>query len=82
MIITKEKDLDTIAAIGESTLQPKQIKIMIGSASCGISAGARSVEDTAIQVVKELKLDAVVTRTGCVGWCQREPRGADLHRCG
>ena len=73
MIITTEKDLESIAKTGESTLYPKQMKIMIGSASCGIGAGARSVEEAAIKSIEELKLDAVVTRTGCVGWCQREP---------
>jgi NADH:ubiquinone oxidoreductase subunit F (NADH-binding)/NAD-dependent dihydropyrimidine dehydrogenase PreA subunit/(2Fe-2S) ferredoxin len=73
MIITTEKDLESIAAIGEATLYPNKMKIMIGSASCGIGAGARSVEEAAVKAVKELNLDAVVTRTGCVGWCQREP---------
>ena len=73
MNISTEKDLDTLAAVGESTLSPRRMKIMIGSASCGISAGARGVEEAAISAVGELGLDAVVTRTGCVGWCQREP---------
>ncbi|MBN1757818.1 MAG: NADH-quinone oxidoreductase subunit NuoF [Chitinispirillaceae bacterium] len=73
MTITTEKDLDRVAVAGESTLYPKTMKIMIGSASCGIGAGARTVEEAAIKTVKELGIDAVVTRTGCVGWCQREP---------
>jgi NADH:ubiquinone oxidoreductase subunit F (NADH-binding)/(2Fe-2S) ferredoxin len=73
MNIQTEKDLDALAAIGEETLNPKRMKIMVGSASCGISAGARAVEEAAISAIKELGLDATVTRTGCVGWCQREP---------
>ena len=48
MTITTEKDLDRVAVAGESTLYPKTMKIMIGSASCGIGAGARTVEEAAI----------------------------------
>ena len=48
-------------------------EVMIGSASCGIAAGARQVEEAALEAVKDLDLDAVVSRTGCVGFCQREP---------
>jgi NADH:ubiquinone oxidoreductase subunit F (NADH-binding)/(2Fe-2S) ferredoxin len=73
MKITTEQDLDTLAAQGESTLYPGRMKIIIGSASCGISAGARAVEDAAFKAAKELKLDALVSRTGCVGFCQHEP---------
>jgi NADH:ubiquinone oxidoreductase subunit F (NADH-binding)/(2Fe-2S) ferredoxin/NAD-dependent dihydropyrimidine dehydrogenase PreA subunit len=73
MKIKTEKDLTTIAAAGESTIRPQQMKIMIGSASCGISAGARAVEEAAIAAIAELDFTAEVTRTGCVGWCQREP---------
>jgi NADH:ubiquinone oxidoreductase subunit F (NADH-binding)/(2Fe-2S) ferredoxin len=73
MNITTEKDLDLMAESGNAALSPATMKIMIGSASCGISAGAKSVEEAAIKAVGELGLDAVVTRTGCVGFCQREP---------
>jgi NADH:ubiquinone oxidoreductase subunit F (NADH-binding)/(2Fe-2S) ferredoxin len=73
MKITTEKDLDAVALAGKATLFPATMKIMVGSASCGKSAGAAAVEEAALSAVKELKLDAVVTRTGCVGFCQREP---------
>jgi (2Fe-2S) ferredoxin len=73
MKITTEKDLDAVALAGRSSLFPARMKIMVGSASCGKSAGAAAVEEAALSAVKELKLDAVVTRTGCVGFCQREP---------
>ena len=73
MKITTEQDLDAVALAGKATLFPATMKIMVGSASCGKSAGAAAVEEAALSAVKELKLDAVVTRTGCVGFCQREP---------
>jgi|WetSurMetagenome_2_1015567.scaffolds.fasta_scaffold00185_5 NADH:ubiquinone oxidoreductase subunit F (NADH-binding)/(2Fe-2S) ferredoxin len=73
MRITSEKDLDALAKSGAQTLAPGRVKIMIGSASCGIGAGARAVEEAAIKAVRDSSLDAAVCRTGCVGFCQREP---------
>jgi NADH:ubiquinone oxidoreductase subunit F (NADH-binding) len=66
-------DLDLAAAAGTAALFPKRLKIIIGSASCGVAMGARAVEEAAIKAVKDLKLDAVVCRTGCIGYCVKEP---------
>jgi NADH:ubiquinone oxidoreductase subunit F (NADH-binding)/Pyruvate/2-oxoacid:ferredoxin oxidoreductase delta subunit/(2Fe-2S) ferredoxin len=71
--IRTSQDLDALGAAGAATLYPDRLKILIGAASCGLAAGAAEVEAAAIQAVKELKLDAVVARTGCIGFCQREP---------
>ncbi len=71
--ISSAKDLETVAAKGNATIRPGLLKIMVGSASCGISAGAEQVTAAAVKAVEELKLDAVVSRTGCVGFCQMEP---------
>jgi NADH:ubiquinone oxidoreductase subunit F (NADH-binding)/NAD-dependent dihydropyrimidine dehydrogenase PreA subunit/(2Fe-2S) ferredoxin len=71
--IRTQDDLDRVAAAGLATLYPSRLKILIGSASCGLAAGAKAVEEAALAAVAELKLDAVVARTGCVGFCQREP---------
>ena len=66
-------DLDQIGACGLATLYPDRLKILIGSASCGIAAGAREVEAAALEASKKLGLGATITRTGCIGFCQREP---------
>ena len=66
-------DLDRARAAGEAKLHPDRLKILIGSASCGIAVGARDIEAAARQAVKELGLDAVVSRTGCIGFCSQEP---------
>jgi NADH:ubiquinone oxidoreductase subunit F (NADH-binding)/Pyruvate/2-oxoacid:ferredoxin oxidoreductase delta subunit/(2Fe-2S) ferredoxin len=71
--IRSQNDLDQLAAVGNSSLYPARLKILVGSATCGIAAGAREVEAAAIDAVKRLGLDAVVARTGCIGFCQREP---------
>jgi NADH:ubiquinone oxidoreductase subunit F (NADH-binding)/(2Fe-2S) ferredoxin len=71
--IQSAADLEQLAAAGEATLYPRRLKILIGSASCGVAMGARAVEAAAIQAVKDLGLDAVVCRTGCIGFCSQEP---------
>ena len=67
------EDLKGVEAAGLTTLYPNRLKIVIGSASCGLAVGAGAVESAAIAAVEELGLDAVVTRTGCIGFCSQEP---------
>ena len=71
--IRTQDDLERLSTDGLATLYPKRLKILIGSASCGLAAGAKAVEEAARAAVAELKLDAVVAKTGCIGFCQREP---------
>jgi NADH:ubiquinone oxidoreductase subunit F (NADH-binding)/Pyruvate/2-oxoacid:ferredoxin oxidoreductase delta subunit/(2Fe-2S) ferredoxin len=71
--IRTESDLDRISATGTAALYPDGLKILIGSASCGVAAGAREVEAAALEAVKDLNLNATVSRTGCIGFCQQEP---------
>jgi NADH:ubiquinone oxidoreductase subunit F (NADH-binding)/(2Fe-2S) ferredoxin len=66
-------DLDQAGAAGQGTLYPQRLKILIGSASCGVAMGARAVESAALRAVEDLALDATVSRTGCIGCCGQEP---------
>ena len=66
-------DLDRAAAVGLLTLYPNQLKILVGSASCGVAMGAPDIEAAARRAVEELRLDALVCRTGCIGFCAKEP---------
>lgn len=72
-MIRSVEDLESLAAAGEAALYPHRMKILIGSASCGVAMGAREVEAGAIQAVRQLGLDAAVCRTGCIGYCSQEP---------
>jgi NADH:ubiquinone oxidoreductase subunit F (NADH-binding)/(2Fe-2S) ferredoxin len=71
--IRKAADLAEAEITGLATLYPERLKILVGSASCGVSVGARAIEAAAVSAVKELGLNAVVSRTGCIGFCSREP---------
>jgi NADH:ubiquinone oxidoreductase subunit F (NADH-binding)/(2Fe-2S) ferredoxin len=66
-------DLERAATSGLASLYPEGLKILVGSASCGIAMGAREIEAAARHTVKELGMNATVTRTGCIGFCAREP---------
>lgn len=50
------------------------IRIVVGMATCGISAGARPVFETLVDEVSTRNLKNVkVTRSGCLGMCKLEP---------
>ena len=51
------------------------MRIVVGMATCGISAGARPVLNTFVEEVSNAGMgDKVrVTQTGCIGICQYEP---------
>ena len=50
------------------------IRVVIGMATCGISAGARPVLNAFVQEIEKRRLEnVVVTQTGCIGMCQFEP---------
>ena len=76
------KSLAELAAIRER-MQSKvnlrenlgTMRIVIGMATCGISAGARPVLNAFVEgVAKEgLSAKATVVQTGCIGICQYEP---------
>jgi len=52
----------------------KGTRIVVGMATCGISAGARPVMMALLEEVKTRGLDdVVVTQTGCIGVCRLEP---------
>ena len=51
------------------------IRVVVGMATCGISAGARPVLNTFVEEVTAAGLadKITVTQTGCIGICQYEP---------
>ena len=52
-----------------------EIRVVVGMATCGISAGARPVLSTFVEEVANAGLadKVMVTQTGCIGICQYEP---------
>ncbi len=73
MKITSLEQLQEIKKQGLGLTYPEKIKIIVGMATCGISAGADKVYKTLTDKIAELKLDVVLEITGCIGFCQKEP---------
>jgi NADP-reducing hydrogenase subunit HndB len=42
-------------------------------ATCGIASGAKTVMEFLIDELEKRSIDAVVTQTGCMGYCYAEP---------
>jgi len=52
----------------------RRAKITVHMGTCGIASGAREVLDTLLTEIAEAKVnDIVVTTSGCMGLCSREP---------
>jgi len=49
------------------------IQIKVAMATCGIASGARETMDYFIDELEKRHIDAVVTQTGCMGYCFAEP---------
>ena len=53
----------------------RDVRVVVGMATCGIAAGARPVLNTLVEEVNNAGLaeKVSVTQTGCIGFCQLEP---------
>ncbi|MCX5848544.1 MAG: (2Fe-2S) ferredoxin domain-containing protein [Deltaproteobacteria bacterium] len=52
----------------------RRVKITVHMGTCGIASGAKEVMDTLLQEIETAGAnDVVVTTSGCMGLCSREP---------
>jgi len=49
------------------------VQIKVGMATCGIASGAKDTMKFFIEELEQEAIDAVVTQTGCMGFCYAEP---------
>jgi NADP-reducing hydrogenase subunit HndB len=49
------------------------VQVKVAMATCGIASGAKKVMDFFIDQLNRRSIDAVVTQTGCMGYCYAEP---------
>ncbi len=70
----KEQAQNTVSLRVKGDNIENLIQIRVAMATCGIAAGARETMDEFIKVLQEEKIEnAVVTQTGCMGYCYAEP---------
>ena len=75
------KSLEELKKIRETALKQvdvrserKGTRVVVGMATCGISAGARPVLAAMMEEVQKRHLnDVEITQTGCIGVCRLEP---------
>lgn len=51
----------------------KLIQVKVSMATCGIASGAKESMDAIISELDAHAIDAVVTQSGCMGYCYAEP---------
>ena len=82
--MTKIKSLDDLKRLkGElkakidlrekSSNPEKFVQIRVAMATCGIASGAKIVMEFMIEELEKRNINAVVTQTGCMGYCYAEP---------
>lgn len=49
------------------------VQVKVAMATCGIASGAKEVMEVMIEEFEKRSIEAVVTQTGCMGYCYAEP---------
>jgi NADH:ubiquinone oxidoreductase subunit F (NADH-binding) len=65
--------LEKLERRGLDSLYPGRPRISVGMATCGLATGAQAVYDRLGKEIAGRGFDALLVRTGCLGFCQREP---------
>ncbi len=61
-------------ALREKSDNPEgRVMIKVAMATCGIASGAKQVMEYMVDELDKRNIDAIVTQTGCMGYCYAEP---------
>jgi len=71
--ISRVEDLKHLAGQGRESLYPSRPKIVVGMSSCGLASGAGEQFEALGKAIAHRGADIALARTGCIGYCQREP---------
>jgi len=68
------EDVQSKIKLRETSENPEQVvRIKVGMATCGIASGAKETMNVFVEELEQEAIDAVVTQTGCMGFCYAEP---------
>lgn len=73
MKIQTANNIKSIKDQGLKSIYPEKLKIAVGMATCGLATGAKKIYDQVSKLIEEKKLDIILKKTGCLGYCQKEP---------
>jgi NADP-reducing hydrogenase subunit HndB len=79
--MTTIKSLEDLKKAREEALRKRDAKVasgtaqvIVGMGTCGIAAGARDTMKAILDTIEKDGLNGIlVTQTGCIGLCEREP---------
>jgi NADP-reducing hydrogenase subunit HndB len=73
--LKKLKDqLQSKTVLGEKSEQHEDlVQLRIAMATCSIASGSRETLNYLVDELEKRNIDAVVTQTGCMGYCYAEP---------
>jgi (2Fe-2S) ferredoxin len=75
------KSLEDLKKLREEALEKRRVKtasgqaqVIVGMGTCGIAAGARDTMKAILEYIEKESINGViVTQTGCIGMCEKEP---------
>jgi len=69
-----KEELESKLNLREKSNNPENlVQIRVAMATCGIASGAKVVMEYFIDELEKRSIEAVVTQTGCMGYCYAEP---------
>ena len=70
----RREELKTGLDIRIKAIDPEKIvQVKVAMATCGIASGARSIMEFFQEQLERRNISAVVSQTGCMGYCYAEP---------
>lgn len=68
------KDYKKGLDLREKSSHPEElVQVKVAMATCGIASGAKEIMEYLDSELEKRAIDAVVTQTGCMGYCYAEP---------
>jgi len=75
------KSLEDLKHAREEALKKRELKassgtvqVIVGMGTCGIAAGARDTMKSILDTIEKDSINGIiVTQTGCIGLCEKEP---------
>ncbi len=67
-------DLQSKIALREKSDKPEgRVIVKVAMATCGIASGSKDVMEYLVDELDKRNIDAIVSQTGCMGYCYAEP---------
>jgi NADP-reducing hydrogenase subunit HndB len=70
----KREELKSGLGLRTNSIDPESVvQVKVAMATCGIASGARTIMEFFLEQLERRNIAAVVTQTGCMGYCYAEP---------